>query len=206
MYPSIGVGWSPVGTEVQYYANEVSQAASALGVGDRQSAEAGSGPRFTLEWKYVFEFAEDEVFFAQFPPYMYSDLLHDLDHLKQRNAGEGILRTNILCKTPAQNSCPMVTITENVDTYLSYSSECVLAGKSTTAKRQLLGQVEQLRARLQVTAPENSQKVRKASKLRQDTINASHAASTSNRQLIGTLNDKRFLECGLDCTEPFFTP
>jgi hypothetical protein len=147
-----GIGWRPSGTHVRYYANHIVQTPAVLAPGLPQGPAPSQLPQrpqshFTLEWKYVYEYGDDEVFFAQSQPYTYSDLLHDLQDIKRRHASDNIVRTNILCKTEADNSCPMVTITENVGTFLRYESEALLKGKLATTKKLLVGKAEKLRIR-----------------------------------------------------------
>lgn len=126
--------WVPAGESVSYTANKPS-----IGSNDKRRY-------YSLRWKYVYEFDNDEVYFVQFVPYSYSDLLKYLKEIKNEKNGP-ILRIDMLCKTLARNACPMLTITENVKTYLSYHYEREMAAKSKSTKKIILAKVEKLCAK-----------------------------------------------------------
>jgi hypothetical protein len=75
---------------------------------------------FTLSFIYEFDDDEDEVYFAQAVPYTFTDLQRDMVKMRDQTAGLNIMDFNILCKELAGTPCPMVTITENIDTYQNY--------------------------------------------------------------------------------------
>ena len=60
-----------------------------------------------------------------------------------------ILRINTLCTTVAKNSCPILTITSGVDTYIPYEHERLLFTKSLAARKLILGRVDKVRCQLQ---------------------------------------------------------
>eukprot|EP00826_Nyctotherus_ovalis_P049730 TRINITY_DN6029_c0_g3_i3.p1 TRINITY_DN6029_c0_g3~~TRINITY_DN6029_c0_g3_i3.p1 ORF type:complete len:312 (-),score=35.04 TRINITY_DN6029_c0_g3_i3:211-1146(-) len=101
---------------------------------------------YTLRWKYTYQHDNDTVFFAQFIPYTYSDLLSDLKEIKD----ESTVRLDMLCKTLGKNVCPMLTITEGVDTYLSYSSERRISAMSKNTKKHVYDRVEKLQAKVRL--------------------------------------------------------
>ncbi len=126
-------GWLPAGDSVSYTPN----------------VTPSEGRRFyTLEWRYVYRNSGDEVYFAQFPPYTYSDLLDSLREIKQCHATDNIVRIDTLCRTLAGNPCPVLTITENVGTYIEHKYEKRLAGKSKGTREMIWNRVDKLRTRL----------------------------------------------------------
>jgi len=124
-------GWVSAGDSISY----------RLSTASVSSYLANPGKKFyTLEWKYTYEHAEDDVYFAQFIPYTYSDLLGYLRGLNN----DGILRIDAMCKTEAKNICPILTITENVGAYLSYSYEQDIASMSKSTRKAIYNRVDQL--------------------------------------------------------------
>jgi len=119
------VGWVPAGEKISYTSNTDSY--------------------YSLKWSYTYKYEHDEVYFAQFIPYTYSDLL---GHLKELEKKSKIVRVEKLCKTLARNVCPVLTITENVKTFLSYGHERELMDKSKVLKRALLNSVNILRSKM----------------------------------------------------------
>lgn len=132
-------GWVNNSTNIKYYKNTISREG---GIGEENTF-------YTLEWNFIYEFADDEVYFSQFPPYSYSDLLKYIQTIKEQNNGNNIIRIDGLCKTLAKNICPVITITENVDTYLPYEYELVLASKSLASRRMYFNRVSKLRAQIE---------------------------------------------------------
>lgn len=103
---------------------------------------------YILEWEYVYDTPGDEVYFAQFHPYTYSDLLQDLKSAKERCVSSNILQVNTLCRTVAKNACPVLTITSNVNTYLPFCYESALSMKSVAARRLVWAKVDKFRSQL----------------------------------------------------------
>lgn len=116
-------GWRPAGENVVY-------------------TPAENEGHHSLKWSYTYQFENDEVYFAQFVPYTYSDLLQ---HLREIKGKSEVVRMERLCKTLARNVCPVLTITEDVATFLPYHYERELMGKSKVAKRTVLNSVGALR-------------------------------------------------------------
>ena len=63
-------GWIPAGNSISYESNNI---------------EENFRQFYTLTWKYTYEFDDDEVYFAQFIPYTYSDLLKNLKEIKEND-------------------------------------------------------------------------------------------------------------------------
>lgn len=141
---SKGTGWAPAGDSISYQANS-----GTCTVRPEDGEGLGNGRKFyTLQWKFVYDNANDEVYFAQFPPYTYSDLLGYLKDVKEQNGWKDIVRIDSLCKTLAGNCCPVLTITEKVSTYLEYRHEKALEARSKSSRQMLLARVEKLRSKL----------------------------------------------------------
>jgi hypothetical protein len=83
------------------------------------NSNAGEGLEyyFTLSFTYEFDEDEEEVFFAQAVPYTFTDLQKDLVKMRDKTTGLYIMEYNILCKELAGTACPMITITDNIDSY-----------------------------------------------------------------------------------------
>lgn len=90
---------------------------------------------YTLTFTYHFMYANDKVFFAHCYPYTYKDLNDYLDGLTGNSEMKSIIRVNSLCKTLAGNVCPIVTITQGVDTYVAWDDEFSKMQKSAAARR-----------------------------------------------------------------------
>lgn len=82
-----------------------------------------SGPKnsaskfyYTLTFSYTFKYANDLVYFSYCYPYTYTQLMDDLSSYSYKTKNSNILRVDPLCKTLAGNVCPVLTITESVNT------------------------------------------------------------------------------------------
>jgi len=89
---------------------------------------------YTLKWKYTYEYANDEVYFAQFIPYTFTDLISYLRGIKERSEVQSIVRMESLCKTLAGNDCPLLTITDNISTYTLLEQEIINKAKKEQSK------------------------------------------------------------------------
>lgn len=148
---------------------------------------------FTLEWEYKYEYQEDEVFFAQFQPYTYSDLLKYLKQTKESHAESNIVRMNTLCKTVAKNACPILTITENVDSYLPFHFQRQLMGKSHATRQIIMSKVEKLRSRLLHQQNARGKKAKRNGKMKDENSNfADLAQSIANAYKMVDLADPQF--------------
>ena len=132
------VGWIQAGECISYNQNEPSTA----------STETTKRRFYTLKWKYTYEFENDEVYFAQFIPYTYSDLINYLRIIKDNEKNENIARIDMMCKTLAKNVCPMITITNNVGTYISYKYERRISSMSKSTMKILYNRMEKLMNKL----------------------------------------------------------
>eukprot|EP00826_Nyctotherus_ovalis_P009923 TRINITY_DN12632_c0_g2_i1.p1 TRINITY_DN12632_c0_g2~~TRINITY_DN12632_c0_g2_i1.p1 ORF type:complete len:454 (-),score=113.66 TRINITY_DN12632_c0_g2_i1:1717-2988(-) len=106
-------------------------------------AQEASKKYYTLSWEYTYEFPNDEVYFAQFIPYTYSDLL---DYLRKVKESE-VARVDMLCKTIARNVCPMLTITEDVEEYISYTHERKISAMSKSTRKILYNRIEKFQSK-----------------------------------------------------------
>lgn len=102
--------WVSGGFDISYIQNSI----------PRKEIQAG-GPStyFTLSFSYTFEYEADRVFFSYSYPYTYTRLQKYLEDLQKNSIYRPFLKISNLCKTLAGNDCPLLTITENVQDYLS---------------------------------------------------------------------------------------
>ena len=92
---------------------------------------------YTFGFSYEFEAHEDdEVYFAHAYPYTYTDMNKNLSELREKH--EGTLRMEILALSLGRLQIPMMTISENVDTYMDYAEEMRLYNKMPTSIRRQL--------------------------------------------------------------------
>jgi hypothetical protein len=70
-----------------------------------------------LSFEYKFEYLEDEVWFAHAVPYTYTDMQQQVNKLFQEPKNLTIMRKEILANTLSGVAIPLLTITENVDSY-----------------------------------------------------------------------------------------
>jgi len=124
-------GWVPGGEEVSYTPNHI------------DTNTRTKKRYYTLRWKYTYETDNSDVYFAQFIPYTYSDLLKYLKTINNKD----IIRIDVLCKTLANNPCTILTITENIDTYLSYQYEREIASKPRKLRKALRSYADKLRSK-----------------------------------------------------------
>jgi hypothetical protein len=74
---------------------------------------------YTLSFDYRFESYNDEVWFAHAVPYTYTEMSRKLKG--QCEEHPEIMRAEMLCNTLAGMPVPLITITENVDSYITYA-------------------------------------------------------------------------------------
>jgi len=117
--------WTRSGNCVAYYLNSYERPVSS-----------SKSPRYyyTLTFTYTFEAPNDKVYFAHCYPYTYSDLY---DFLSTLGNYSSIHRVNPLCKTLSGNTCPVISITQNIQTYNSWEEEHSLIQKSAAGRRLL---------------------------------------------------------------------
>lgn len=123
-----GVDWHREGSAVSYYQNSIKR--ELFLPNSKQSRFF-----YTLSFTYTFLSTNDKVFFAHCYPYTYSNLTHYLSYITSIPSNKSILRVNCLCKTLAGNSCPVVTITQNISTYTPWEEESIKLSKSAAGRR-----------------------------------------------------------------------
>ena len=87
---------------------------------------AGEGVDFYYTFSFTYEFeanVDDEVWFAHAIPYTFTHMQERLAEVRNNEKHEAILRMNILCYTLGKSPVPLITITDNVDTYLDFYEE-----------------------------------------------------------------------------------
>ena len=104
---------------------------------------------FTLSFSFDFDaHSNDELWFAHSIPYTFSDMNKKLAHLRDSPSCQSILRLDLLGLSLAKLPVPILTITEQIDSYLSYADEVRLIGKIPASIRkkwrEMYRQVSQL--------------------------------------------------------------
>ena len=100
-----GKGWHRVGEDVRYYRNKISAPFE-------KGRPRGSRVYNTLTFTHTFERSNDVCFFAMCYPYTYSDLQHYLYNLQRDESRNSNFRRDVLCRTLADNTCDVLTVTE----------------------------------------------------------------------------------------------
>ena len=90
---------------------------------------------YSLTFNYNFTYSEDSVFFAYSYPYTYGDLLSDLDNVINNHSD--IARVDKICESLCGNPLYMVTITEDLPRYFSFTEEKYYC-RISAAQRNLL--------------------------------------------------------------------
>jgi len=119
-------GWHRDGSAVTYYRNSIPR--SSLNSSIKQHY-------YTLNFTFTFEHKEDTVYFAHCYPYTYSDLMNHLDSYAQNEKYSSFLRVNTLCKTLGGNELPVLTITENIQSYTPWEKEFEKVQKSASGRK-----------------------------------------------------------------------
>jgi hypothetical protein len=133
-----GTGWFRGGEDITYIQNDIHRDSDNDGISkmkDNQNNNnaflynnngAGEGIEtyFTLSFKYEFVANEsDEIYFAHAIPSTFTDMQLKLTEMRNEPKYKDFLKMNILCQSLAKISIPLITITENVSTYLDYYEE-----------------------------------------------------------------------------------
>ena len=87
---------------------------------------AGEGVDFYYTFSFTYEFeanVEDELYFAHAIPYTYTTMQESLLELRKNPAYEPYMKMNIMCYSLGKNPVPLITITENISSYLDYYEE-----------------------------------------------------------------------------------
>lgn len=88
------------------------------------TAGEGSDTYFTLSFDYTFQQAGEVVWFAHAVPFTYTDMQQTVQqHLP---AAQEFMRAEILCNSLCGLPLPVLTITENIKTYLTYPEQLKL--------------------------------------------------------------------------------
>lgn len=85
-----------------------------------------------LSFTYCFLFPQDVVSFSHCYPYQYTRLMQDLQPLGSFKA---FVRVDQLCETDGHNSCPILTITEDVESFTPWQAEFTLLCKSAAGRK-----------------------------------------------------------------------
>lgn len=137
-----GVGWHRTCESVSYYQNNI----------PRTLLANSKLPQFyyTLSFVYTFEYDRDVVYFAHCYPYTFTDLQSYLNKCALQPTSSEILRIDTLCSTNAGNDCPVLTITQGVQTYTPWEEEHALMLKTTAGRRMARQREERKEANLRV--------------------------------------------------------
>lgn len=86
---------------------------------------AGEGVEFHFTFSFIYEFENeyDEVWFAHAIPYTYKNLQENLIKIRENPEYEDHTRVRMMSQSLGGNVCPLLTITENINTYLDYYDE-----------------------------------------------------------------------------------
>ena len=84
----------------------------------------GTDTYFTLSFDYKFEHLNDEVWFAHAVPYTYTDMQTNIKQIMIDK--EEIMRTEILCNTLSGLPVPLLTITDNVNSYITHGDQLIV--------------------------------------------------------------------------------
>lgn len=123
-----GLAWHRDGCSISYFRNST---ARKYTLDDSKASKY----YYTLTFSYTFAHNSDTVYFAHCFPYSFTNLCEYLDTLTKNPSNKTILRVDPLCKTLAGNICPVLTITNSVDTYTSWESEYYKLQKSAAARK-----------------------------------------------------------------------
>lgn len=136
-YEQEGIGWFRGGEDIAYKPNRIQRDADNAqkrmeGNQNNNNAflynnnGAGEGVEtyFTFSFKYEFiPNQDDEVWFAHAIPWTYTEMQEDLLKYTEKEEYKSTLRMEMLCQSLAKAPLPLLTITENVETYMSYYEE-----------------------------------------------------------------------------------
>ena len=136
-----GTGWFRAGEDITYIQNDIQRISDNKENGPMKNNQnnnnaflynnngAGEGvdTYFTLSFKYEFMANEDdELWFAHAIPSTYTDMQNTLKDIRSEPKYKNYMKMNILCQTLARVPVPLITITENVSSYLDYYEELKL--------------------------------------------------------------------------------
>lgn len=119
------VGWVNDGYDVGYFQNEIIRKKFSKG------GKTYCVYYYTLHFSYKLKYDNDEIFFSQFIPWTYTDLMKYLYSIRTNEH----IRIDNLCNTFGGNKCPMLVITDNVSQFLPFISILALINKSPSSKK-----------------------------------------------------------------------
>ena len=88
-----------------------------------------------MTFTYNFAYGGDTVYFAYCYPYTYTELRNYCNKLSE--SYPSFLRVDPLCKTLSGNTCDILTITNNIQSYKTYKEEIYERSVSEAARRLL---------------------------------------------------------------------
>lgn len=101
----------------------------------------GENNYFTLSFDYKFEYANDEVWFANAVPYTYTDMNTFIKNQEHKD-----LRLEMLCLSLAHRPVPLLTITDNIESYITYDEQLAIQNiVPSTLKKQFKQKYQQCR-------------------------------------------------------------
>lgn len=134
-----GLGWFKGGENIQYEQNDIPRYENQAGPPKFMKGQynnnnlfllnnngAGEGVDFYYTFSFTYEFQanqDDEIYFAHAIPYTFTHMQENLAELRKNPDYSSILKMNILCQSLGKTPVPLMTITENVETYLDYYEE-----------------------------------------------------------------------------------
>lgn len=104
------VSWFRGGKDIQYYRNSMFKYV-------RESKRYLS----SLTFKYEFEYDEDVVYFANTIPFLYTDMIRDLNDIQKNELKSEFFYRKNLCSTLAGNKLEVLTITKSLNNKQKYN-------------------------------------------------------------------------------------
>ncbi len=104
---------------------------------DTDRPAAGAIPRkkrkyFSLSFSYTFHHEKDTVFFAHFVPYSYRRMWRAIDRWA---SFDKYCRVDTLCRSVGDNMCPVLTVTENVKSFMPREDISTLLQKGYSMRK-----------------------------------------------------------------------
>eukprot|EP00347_Sterkiella_histriomuscorum_P011037 403373989 len=156
-FENMRIGWHRSGFNIKYTRNkfnttyiptkELDMVDDDESLDENEEVEQKTRVHYSLSFQYTFEYDDDIVFFSHFYPYTHRDLKHTLATVMQLPKINSIMRVDNLCNTLGGNPCYILTITQNMRTYLTSEDEQHLLKKSDAARAMLKKKLEIYEAR-----------------------------------------------------------
>ena len=111
--------WERTTYGICYFPNSLKREINETNVSKitEENKARGGTNYFTLKFQYKYEYPNDEVFFSQFIPYSYTEILNYLNIIEKFSEGANFIKMHNLCYSLARNFCPLITISENISSY-----------------------------------------------------------------------------------------